>query len=105
MKTYDTLPNALADLKIRGYEADFTTTSDCLYCSDVDIRLNPAEFTIEEVYHFKVENNPDEGTVVYVITSHTGVKGVLVDGYGVNARHEDFQVAHHFHTHHTVFEG
>jgi hypothetical protein len=104
MQTYDTLPNALADLKTRGYDADFATTSDCLYCSDVDIRLNPEEFQVEEVHHFKVEGNPDEGTVLYAITSSTGVKGVLVDGYGINARHVDFQAAHHLHTHHSVFQ-
>ena len=104
MKSYNTLADALSDLKIRGYEADFATTSDCLYCGDVDIRLNAEEFIIDEVYHFKVEGNPDEGTVLYAITSREGMKGILVDGYGTNARHSDFQTAHHLQTHHSVFE-
>jgi len=104
MKSYETLPEALTDLKIRGYEADFATNSDCLYCSDVDIRLNPEEFIVDEVYHFKVEGNIDEGAVLYAITSHTGVKGILVDGYGANAKHLNLQEARHMHTHHSVFE-
>jgi hypothetical protein len=93
MKNYDTLPSALADLKIRGYEADFATTSDCLYCGDVDIRLNPEEFNIDEVYHFKADGNADGGVVLYAMTSHTGVKGILVDGFGANARHLEFHMA------------
>lgn len=103
MKNYESLVDALADLKKRGYEADFATTSDCLYCSDLDIRLNPEEFAVDEVYRFEGDSNPDDNSVLYAITSHTGVKGILVDSYGANAEHLNFDMAHKIHTHHSVF--
>ncbi len=73
MKNYESLADALADLKSRGYDADFATTSDCLYCSDVDIRLNPEEFTVDESYHFQLGSNSNKACVLFAITSHTGV--------------------------------
>src|SRR5689334_17297469 len=103
MKNYESLVDALADLKTRGYEADFATTADCLYCSDLDIRLNPEEFNVDEVYRFEGDSNPDDNAVLYAITSATGVKGILVDGYGANAEHLNFEMAHKIHAHNSVF--
>ena len=82
MKNYASLTDALSDLKKRGYEADFTTQPVCLYCGDLDIRLNPEEFNVDEEYRFKGELNHDDDTVLVAITSSTGIKGTLVDGYG-----------------------
>jgi len=103
MKNYVSLIDALADLKKRGYEADFGTTSDCLYCSDIDIRLNPAEFNVDEVYRFEGDSNPDDNTVVYAITSFTGVKGVLVDENGGKAEPINSNITPKIHTHNTIF--
>ena len=79
MKSYDSLAEALDDLKKRGYEADFETQSNCLYCSELDLRLNEEEFHIDEVYHFDGHSNPDDNSVVYAFTSPAGVRGTIVD--------------------------
>lgn len=79
MKNYDSLSDALSDLKKRGYEANFETMSFCLYCGDLDIRLNPEAFHVDEVYHFKEGSSSDDSSVVYAISSIAGVKGTLVD--------------------------
>jgi hypothetical protein len=47
--------------------------------------------------------NSNEACVLFAITSHTGVKGFLVDGFGANAAHLNFQEVHKIHTHHSVF--
>ena len=102
MKNYESLVDALADLKNRGYEEDFETASFCLYCSDLDIRLNPEEFHVDEVYRFEGDSNPDDNAVLYAITSHTGVKGTLVDGYGVYAENLSFEMGQKLNDRNTI---
>jgi hypothetical protein len=82
MKNYESLVDALDDLKKRGYEADFELQSNCLYCNNLDLRLYEEEFHIDEVHRFEGDSNPDDSAVVYALTSPTGVKGTIVDGYG-----------------------
>jgi hypothetical protein len=93
MKNYESLIDALDDLRKRGYEADFATETDCLYCGDLDLRLNPEEFNVDEVYRFEANSNPDDNAALYAITSSTGVKGTLVDGYGAYSEHLNFDMA------------
>ena len=82
MKNYESLAEALDDLRKRGYEADFETQSPCLYCSDLDLRLIEEEFNIDEVYEFEADADPDSNTVVYAISSSAGIKGTIVDELG-----------------------
>src|SRR5688500_2553544 len=93
MKNYESLADALDDLRKRGYEADFATDSVCLYCGDLDIRLNPEEFTVDEVHRFEGDSNPDDNAVLYAISSSTGVKGTLVDRYGAYSESLSFEMA------------
>ena len=81
MKNFCSAVEALSDMKNRGYEVDFATTSFCLYCGDLDIRLDPDDFHIDEVYRFE-DTSGDDNSFVYAITSKTGVKGTLVDARG-----------------------
>ena len=83
MENYPSLEDALANLKKRGYEADFSPDADCLYCEDLDIRLDPEDFHIDEVYRFGGGSPTDGGSTLYAITSSTGVKGLLVDGHSI----------------------
>ena len=85
MKNYDTLIEALQDLKKRGYEIDFNLHSDGSRCHSGDLHLHPEDFEIREMYRFEGMSSPDDNSVVYAIESKTGLKGVLVDAYGVYA--------------------
>lgn len=76
MRNYASPAEALSDMKERGYQADFETTSFCLYCGDLDIRLDPDDFHIDETCRFGGHDTND-GSIVYAITSSTGVKGTL----------------------------
>lgn len=104
MKNYESLVDALDDLKTRGYQQDFETASFCLYCSDLDIRLNPEEFHVDEVYRFEGDSNPDDSAVLYAITSNTGVKGTLVDGYGAYSENLSFEMAQKLHDRNTILQ-
>lgn len=93
MKNYESLVDALSDLQKRGYDADFGIDTVCLYCADLDLRLNPEEFNVDEVYRFEGDSSPDDNAVLYAISSSTGVKGTLVDSYGAYSDNMSFEMA------------
>jgi len=103
MKNYESLVDSLNDLKKRGYTEDFETLQICLYCGDLDIRLNPEEFNVDEVYRFEGDSSPDDNSIVYAITSNTGVKGTLVDAYGAYSANLSFDMAQKLHSHNSIF--
>jgi hypothetical protein len=85
MKQYETLTDALKDLQERGYVYNFNLSDDCLECKEVDVRLHPEQFAITEFYRFEGPSDPADNSVVYAIESDQGIKGVLVNAYGVYA--------------------
>lgn len=82
MKAYDTLVQALNDLKQRGYTYDFNLNNDCVTCTEKELSLSPNDFNIVETYRFEGDTNPSDESV-YAIEAKEGVKGVLVNAYGV----------------------
>lgn len=85
MKSYDTLVEALNDLKQRGFTYDFNVNKDCISCGELNLSLSPEEFDIAETYRFEGDTNPSDQSVLYAIESNKGVKGVLVNAYGLYA--------------------
>ena len=83
MNSYDTLSEALNDLVKRGYTQNFNLECDCIVCKSIDLKLSPDDFEITEYYRFEGESDPDDSEIVYAITSKEGVKGTLVNGYGI----------------------
>jgi len=82
MTTYDTLTDALEALRGRGFTHDFNLEPDALHCPELDLRIHPEQFTIDEQYRFEGMSDPDDNDILYAISSGTGVKGVLVNAYG-----------------------
>lgn len=99
MKNYESLMDALDDLRQRGYDANFATETVCLYCGEFDIRLNPEEFHVDEIYRFEGDSNPDDNATLYAISSSAGVKGTLIDGYGVYSGNVSFEMARKLQNH------
>ena len=83
MYSYETLSEALNDLSKRGYVHNFNIECDCLKCASLELRLNPDEFEIIEFYRFEGDSNPDDEEIVYAISSKNGIKGTLVNAYGI----------------------
>ena len=102
MKNYESLADALNDLKERGYWADFGTDTVCLYCGELDIRLNPEEFQVDEAYRFDGDANADDSSILYAITSSTGMKGTLVDTYGTYSERLNFKMDQKLPSHHSA---
>jgi hypothetical protein len=85
MYHYANVYDAINDLQKRGYVYDFNLEEDCLNCPEADIVLKPSEFEIKEVYRFEGESDPDDNAIVYAIESRKGLKGILINAYGLYA--------------------
>lgn len=86
MKTYDSVIQALTDLKSSGFTVDFNLKDDCICSTDENHLFKPEEFEIVRVYRFEGMSDPDENAVVYAIEAiDHGIKGTLVNAYGIYA--------------------
>jgi hypothetical protein len=84
-KHYQTLSLATNDLKARGYTYDFNIKHDCIECPSLQLQLSPDKFSVDEFYRFEGMSSTDDNSIVFAISSDSGLKGVLVDAYGVYA--------------------
>lgn len=80
---YATVSDALTDLRRRGFNIDFNLAANCLKCSHGD--LHPEDFDIVDVYRYEGDSDPGDEATVYAIESKSGLKGVLVTGYGASS--------------------
>lgn len=88
-KGYNTVSEAMNDLKKRGYTIDFSILADkeCLICNKTEIALSPEEFEIDHFYRFEGNSDPGDEMIVYAISSlkNNQVKGVVVNAFGIYA--------------------
>ncbi len=85
MENYDTLSEAINGLQKRGYTYDFNLKHEHIECNALKLKLHPEDFEVDEVYRFEGMSSTDDNSVLYGIRSKKGLKGVLVDAYGVYA--------------------
>lgn len=83
MHNYDTVSEAVNGLKKRGYTIDFNLEPEAIVCDSE--RCRPEDFEITEIYRFEGNTDPADEAIVYAIESKSGLKGVLVNGYGVSS--------------------
>ncbi len=83
MYIYDTVSEAVNDLTKRGYTHNFKPCSEGIECTELNLKLSPENFKIKETYRFEGITDPADEAIVYAIESNNGIKGVLVNGYGI----------------------
>jgi hypothetical protein len=83
MYQYDSVAHAIDELRKKGYTEDFNLQENCLICNTRV--FNPADFEIKEVVRFEGNSDPADAAVVYGIESNSGLKGILVNGYGYSS--------------------
>ena len=84
MKTehhYETVSEAINQLREKGFTVDFNIEGDYLICENN--KLQTDEFEIVDVYRYEGDTDPADEATVYAIESPSGIKGVLVTGYGI----------------------
>jgi hypothetical protein len=85
MNSYATVSETLHTLKEEGYDLDFNLKPDCIECQSPDMKLYPDDFLIDKFFRFEGASNPDDSAIVYAISSKDGLRGTLVDAYGIYA--------------------
>lgn len=81
MPAYDTVSQAINGLKQRGYTLDFNLKKNNIECRGQT--FNQEGFEITEFHRFEGSSDPGDEAIVYAIESRNGVKGVLVNAFGV----------------------
>ena len=81
---YETLSEAVDDLRLRGYTDELELDDAGLFHGE--FQLNPERFTIDSFHRFEAPSDPADMSIVYAISSaDLGLKGLLVGNYGVDA--------------------
>ncbi|MDQ3072554.1 MAG: hypothetical protein M3Q97_04730 [Bacteroidota bacterium] len=75
---YETVTEAILQLRKKGYTLDFNLRENCLACHDGT--FGTEDFEIEEVYRYEGFSDPADEATVYGIRSSSGLKGILVMG-------------------------
>jgi hypothetical protein len=83
MNNYDTLSEAVNGLQARGYKYDFNLKPHCLECPSLKLEIHPQDFLVNEVYRFEGMSSTDDSSILFAISSRYGVRGILVDAYGI----------------------
>ncbi|MFT4761222.1 MAG: hypothetical protein ACI9XO_003964 [Paraglaciecola sp.] len=84
-KIFDTLVEALNDLKIKGYTHNFEIQKDGVFCIDEKKKFLPSGFTVEKTFRFEGMTNPDDSSILYAVKTNCGIKGAFVENYSIHA--------------------
>jgi len=101
-KSYDTVTEAMAELKKLGYTIDFSLLpeKECIICHDTKTELSPDDFKIDSFYRFEGDSDPGDEMVVYAISStNNKQKGIIVNAYGMYANHASSELIKKLETH------
>lgn len=79
---YATVSEAIEQLRQKGFTLDFNLKENCIVCHPEKFNIN--EFEIVDVYRYEGDTDPADEASVYAIESKSGLKGVLVTGYGIS---------------------
>ncbi len=100
MDNATTLVETMNALRTKGYTEDFNIKSSCIVCGGSEIDLHPDDFTIDEVFRFYGDSDPDDESVLYAISSEKyAMKGVLVNSFGIYADSMSTELAAKLHFH------
>jgi len=82
---YEAFSEAADDLRGQGYSDELMITEEGIL--EHTAPLDPALFTIDSFHRWEGPSDPADMCIVCAISSEAmGLKGLLVDGYGINGR-------------------
>jgi hypothetical protein len=82
----NTISQKIQDLKSIGFSADFFFENGKLQTEDKSFEIEDIK-DIKE-YRFEGKSNPDDLSILYQISTKSGVKGTIADGFGPSANQE-----------------
>ncbi len=92
---YATVTEAIEQLHGQGYTLYFILKNSMLEASDQTYQAE--DFEITDLYRYEGPSDPADEAVVYALSSKSGVKGLLVAGYGPSSDRESEEVLKKMH--------
>jgi len=80
-----TLSETLDELARLGFTANLSVIGNRLRVVETGKTFRPEEVLIRQYRRFEGMSDPDDMAIVYAIETEGGIRGTLVDGYGVNS--------------------
>ena len=80
-----TLTDALDRLAHEGFTEHFGVQGNRLRSFESDRSFGTTDVVIRKFYRFEGVSDPDDMSIVYAIESASGVRGTLIDAFGVYA--------------------
>jgi len=84
-KREETLKHVVEELGRRGYTEQFRAVDGGLEAVGSGQRFGPEDLTICGYYRFEGTSDPDDMAIAYAIETRSGVRGIVVDAFGVYA--------------------
>ena len=80
--SFETLSEAVNTLTQKeGYKEDFEADENCIKALYSKKEYQPKDLVIINSYRFEGMTNPSDSSILYVIETNDGKKGLLVDSY------------------------
>ncbi|MFL5727892.1 MAG: hypothetical protein ACJ75J_00275 [Cytophagaceae bacterium] len=76
------------DLQSKGFTEEFQITSEGLRALNSGKIYQPQDMKVLEHVRYEGITNPDDMAVLYVIETNDGLKGTVVDAFGIYANAE-----------------
>lgn len=76
---------AIQDLQKIGYTIDFNLHNDGLESKSHKIIYSAENLKVVKYYRFEGISNPEDSSILYVIETKDGKKGLLVGAYGAQS--------------------
>lgn len=80
---YDTLSLAIKDLQKEGYTEDFNLIADGIESKGLKRQWKADGLDVIRYYRFEGMSSTGDNSILYVVETKDGLKGTLVDAYGV----------------------
>ena len=74
---------AVNDLAKKGYTHNFNISGDGQLTEGNFLHFYPFEVELHEFHRFEGNTNPSDMSIIYAVQTKTGLRGTVVDSYGV----------------------
>jgi hypothetical protein len=81
--TYQTLAGAIEGLARQGFTENLQVAGSTLRALESGKTFRADQLAIHEYHRFEGVSDPDDMSIVYAIEAPNGVRGTLVDAFGV----------------------
>lgn len=79
----ETVAEVLKRCEEQGFAEKFIVRNNALYAPSLNKVYSPDRVRIVDTYRYEGLTDPDDNTILYAIICPDGVKGTVIDAYGV----------------------